>query len=217
MTLLNRLVNSQRNREFNSGNIQNFFSDIDLSNFKKKRILEVGCGNGYVGIEIKKIYNSEVFSCDLLEPENSNLKNEVKFVKGDISYLDLKDFGNKGFDLIFSYRMFLHLPAIEKIKIISNLYYNFLKPGGILLIDFAGNVEEEKYFEISKEDNLIIDEIKKDNNIGLNLIQINKKYFFEKDLALLDKNLSDIEKEKIIRGDFDKFKFESITLMIIKK
>lgn len=103
-----------------------------------KRILEVGCGNGFVAEEIVKVFSVELdaidFSPELIELAKqrniSNAKGRVQFAQQDI----LKLTKEKEYDLIFTERCLQNLVSWEDQKVGLANIIRALKPNGIFIM-----------------------------------------------------------------------------------
>lgn len=123
-------------------NIKIFLDDYgwDLNEFRnflstRKRILDVGCGTGYISNWISSETNAEVFGVDISTSVDearkhfcSNDKQNLQFIQADIAELPFK---NEFFDLIVCKEVIHHTP--EPRKNFSKLA-NLLAPGGVIHI-----------------------------------------------------------------------------------
>lgn len=178
---IERLKESQRNRDFDSFQIKEFFKYEKLTSFNNKRVLEVGCGNARTLIGLKNKINAKVYGCDILDIDIVENKNQINFVNKNIFDMSLSDVDNDGFDFIYSFRMFLYLEPEQKLKLFRKLYSDFLKIGGVLLIDFTGDVRKNSYSETTKEDLKLISYLMAQYNERLELITLD--YPFEQALT----------------------------------
>jgi len=171
---LDRLQNSNRYRKLNFKEVQTFFNLIDLKFLlktgffsKQKTILDIGCGFGFIPFEFKQRYNVKAYGVDIINPlndifidgENSKLKKKaetiiknINFIEKDILSLKVSDVNNNKFDFIYSFRTFMYLKYDTRLELVKNLYDNFLKIGGTMLIDLSGsssknNLTEQDLFE----------------------------------------------------------------------
>ena len=107
-------------------------------NFKQGRILDSGCGPGFIIIELAKRFNSsEFYGIDLSDPllEIANEKNKktglierVKFIKADVLSVPFPD---NYFDFVININM-LHLVE-DPVKMLNEIE-RILKPGGFFYI-----------------------------------------------------------------------------------
>ena len=207
--------NMMRERDFDNLHVQSFFSDLEDFEFKNKRVLELGCGKGNTLIDIKQKFNSNCFGVDLENFVEDKQKDKFSLVEKNLLNISLNDFDKKGFDFIFSFRVFMYLNYVEKLSVLENIYNNLLVFGGIALIDFAGSVNNNAV--ITSEDKMFLELFKYKNleKLGFNMI-LSKKYIFDKNHALKfakDKN----EIRLIKKGIFnDEIVFESFSILIQK-
>lgn len=108
----------------------------------KGSILDVGCGSG---IPVCKILSPKykIIGIDISEKQIKLAKKNVPtgtFIKKDI--LDYESDRNS-INAIISFYTLFHIPK-EKHQNVLSKYYDWLKPGGILLITLA-NVDEDAY------------------------------------------------------------------------
>ena len=211
---IERLKQSQRDRYLDSVQIKEFFIDMNLNDFKNKRVLEVGCGNGYVLVGLKKNNEIKPYGIDLFDIEVLENKKYINFVKKDIFEANLKDFENEGFDFIYSFRMFAYLTHEEKFKLFNKLYREFLKPGGVMLIDIGGSVYEDQFRDLSSEDSYLRSRLI--SLYDLDLKVFSKEYIFDKDLALM-KETKIFHWINILIGVYNRKKYKSMTLRIVKR
>lgn len=147
---------------------------------KKIKILDVGCGTGYMTYFISK-RNPNInitcidFSEEMLKTTKGRVKN-VKTIKHDISNGIPKSISNEKFDFIISTYAFHHFDNDKKIELI-NLFKDILNEYGKIIIgDIAfknlkeKNECENRFFDIwdSSEDYIIFENFEKNlkvNNI----------------------------------------------------
>lgn len=110
------------------------------------QILDLGCGNGRLLKSLEEIADFSYIGLDncsaLIEkaqemqetekPETKKLRENIKFIHGDI--LNLKNFSNNKFDVIFMLASFHHLPTKEMRADLLTQIKRILKPGGFLIM-----------------------------------------------------------------------------------
>ncbi|MEM7662158.1 MAG: class I SAM-dependent methyltransferase [Pseudomonadota bacterium] len=116
------------------------------SDFKPKRILDMGCGLGHNVLPIAEAFpDAEIIAVDagapmlrygLARAKTMGIEN-VTFIQGDVSKLD--QFEDESFDWIQS-TMFLHETSYKTMPMIFAESQRLLKPGGIVL-----HVEQPQY------------------------------------------------------------------------
>ncbi len=208
------MENMQRSRTLDSDHIQEFFKDINLDQIKRKRILEIECGQGKVAYELKKRHNCKVYCIDLKDYVSNEMKKEIKLIIKNATNVKLNDFDDEGFDFIYSFRAFTHLKFQEKLKIIEIIHNNLLKIGGVAIIDFAGETSDPS--KISSQDSNIFS-LFNDLNLNDKGFQVMlKKYKFDKKLAL-ESAKTEKEVEIINNGKLNgTIQFESFSIIINK-
>lgn len=117
----------------------------------KRAFLEIGCGNGFMLEEAKKIGFSKVFGIEpsrhAVEQANNSIKKEIV-----VDMLRPGLFPARTFDLIAAFQVFDHIA--EPNNFLKNCY-NFLAPGGILLL--MNHDVEAISAKILREKNPIVD------------------------------------------------------------
>jgi len=106
--------------------------------FEKGKILDSGCGFGGMDIALaKRIPGCEIIGIDLSDPlldyanssvSNTNLKNRLKFKKGDVQKIPFED---NTFDVVFSVNM---VHWVDDSIVMLNEIKRVLKPNGYLFI-----------------------------------------------------------------------------------
>jgi SAM-dependent methyltransferase len=118
----------------------------NLSDFKPKRILDLGCGLGHNVLPIAEAYpDAEVIAVDVGAPmlryglarAKSLGVDNVTFVQGNVE--SLKAYPDGSFDWVQS-TMFLHETSYKALQAIFKETHRLLKPGGIVL-----HVEQPQY------------------------------------------------------------------------
>lgn len=121
---VNRKKKSERNIQILESDLRN----IDLK--KIKRVLEIGCGAGFVSSYLAENYDIEVYGTDF-DNEQIQLANKLQ-PKSELLYYQVEDatklsFNDSSFDLVISQYVFHHIPNWkETFKEISRV----LIPGG---------------------------------------------------------------------------------------
>lgn len=119
--------------------VDHMFASIDLSH---KKVLDVGCGFGGVGIYLAEKFDVEIVGVDI-EPymtaaANSFLKKHQNLLKGRVSFHTLADpfrldeFQDETFDIVFCKESFYNVPMENKQAYLSEIYRK-LKPGGTII------------------------------------------------------------------------------------
>ena len=160
----------------------------------KLKVLDIGCGNGRlinflkllgINYEYKGIDNSEGQINEALkntEANRVNKKNSIHFEMGDI--LNLSNFKEEEFDIVFCIAIFHHLPSKEtRNKGLKNIY-RVLKKEGLLMMT-SWNLFQLKYikylFDVNKYKNInqrSISDIKKEKFNWLDNFSFNLKDTF---------------------------------------
>ena len=104
--------------------------------FKDKKVLDVGSGNGYV-LSKYASEGAEVFGIDITEAgiELCRKRFEILDLKGDFRIADAEDipFPDNSFDCVCSMGVLHHVPNTQKAL---DEIYRVLKPGGRLIVMF---------------------------------------------------------------------------------
>jgi SAM-dependent methyltransferase len=109
----------------------------DATGFVGRTALDVGCGPGqYAKLLMEEGFTVELVdtSKDMLEQARQHLGLPVLPPTRDIYNLR-RDFKKESFDLIFACAMMVHVP-LEKADGIYQSFYQLLKPGGLLFVNF---------------------------------------------------------------------------------
>ena len=151
-------------------NIQILESDLRNMDLKKiKRVLEIGCGVGFVSSYLAENYDMEVYGTDY-DSEQIQLANKLQ-PKLERLYYQVEDviklsFNDSSIDLVISQNVFHHIPDWEKTikeisrvltpggyfnwidltipKLVRNIFNPFVKKYGLYTID-----DVERYIEIN--------------------------------------------------------------------
>lgn len=109
-----------------------------LSNGKK--VLDVGCGNGYSTIRFAEKYNSDFIGIDFVDDmvcaardmaDEHNIIGKIEFQVGDVTNIG---FADDTFDIVISERCLLNLPNREMQWQAMSEISRVLKPGGTYLM-----------------------------------------------------------------------------------
>ena len=123
--------------------------------WKDKRILDIGCSNGYITSEILKLTQAiEIIGIDIESDRISKateLKHKIgesrlKFFKADST--NLSRFDDNSFDGIFSNMTFQQISP-EKLPVAFKEVKRLLKPSGLAIINFNQR-KSDATFEINK-------------------------------------------------------------------
>ena len=119
--------------------IESLKDSYEIHEFKKfsgKKVLDVGCGNGYV-LERFARENAEVYGIDItpMSIKLCHQRFDFKELKGDFIVANAEEipFPDNYFDCITSMGVLHHVPNTE--KAVSEIY-RVLKPGGKLIVMF---------------------------------------------------------------------------------
>lgn len=124
-----------------------------IKKYNPKRVMDVGCGNGYS----TKVFANKFLSINFVGIDYSpemifqakiNQGNNCNFSEGDVLYVESLPEGK--FDLIFTQRCLQNIPDYEKQKIaINNLLFKLSKSGILLLMECSKDgVEKLNNFRI---------------------------------------------------------------------
>lgn len=111
-------------------------------------VLDAGCGEGNVAINLAEKYGLRIYGVDLLDfavnkaiskSKELNLQNKVRFKIGDYTELDFPD---KTFDGIYTMETLVHVPNYKKAL---KEFYRVLKPNGKLVL-FEYSMASRKKF-----------------------------------------------------------------------
>jgi ubiquinone/menaquinone biosynthesis C-methylase UbiE len=137
MTRLEKVfVNRKRKSEGNIKKLESDFKFLDVSKIQK--VLELGCGIGFVSSYLAKTYHFKVYGTDY-DPEQIQIARQVQpelehlvFQVEDATHLSFQD---SEFDLVISQNVFHHIPDWERaVEEISRV----LRTGGVLIwLDLA--------------------------------------------------------------------------------
>lgn len=104
--------------------------------FKGKKVLDVGCGNGYV-LSKYAAEGSDVFGIDITQAgiDLCRMRFELLGLKGDFQVADAQDipFPDNTFDCVCSMGVLHHVPDTQKAL---DEIHRVLKPGGRLIVMF---------------------------------------------------------------------------------
>ena len=105
-------------------------------NFKDKKVLDVGCGNGYV-LSKYATEGAEVFGIDITDVGVELCSKRFRYMKlnGDFRVADAEDipFPDDTFDCVCSMGVLHHVPNTQKAL---DEIFRVLKPGGRLIVMF---------------------------------------------------------------------------------
>ena len=99
------------------------------------KVLEIGCGNGYTAEQIIKNLDINLECIDTCEDFIKTAKKRninVKFNRGDI--LNLTNYKDNSFDIVFTERCLINLPSWNKQKQALNEIHRVLKTGRFYLM-----------------------------------------------------------------------------------
>ena len=134
-----------RNKE-----LEHISNAIDL--FENDRILEVGCGNGYVArnllCDIKSNYVGLDFNRDMIELANKIKLDDSHFIRSDVCDLP---FGKGTFDFIFSERCLINLEDWNNQMSALQQIFNSLSSGGHYLM-IESFVEPQEKLDQARDD-----------------------------------------------------------------
>ncbi|MFC1780525.1 class I SAM-dependent methyltransferase [Patescibacteria group bacterium] len=111
-----------------------FINEIEIDIVKKygkgKKTLEIGCGTGIILNEVNK-FAKEAIGIDLSSGMLEDAKKKGLNVKR--ANATKLPFGDKSFDVVYSFKVLAHIPEIE--KVISETH-RVLKDDGIAILEF---------------------------------------------------------------------------------
>ena len=116
-----------------------------LENFEYEKLLDVGCGTGFLIEILKKQKDAEYYGLDLspkmIEIAKAKFDGGVQLVEGSADYLPYPD---NTFDVVCCVQSFHHYPYPEKAM---SEAYRVLKPGGIYILSDTGCSGIAKLFD----------------------------------------------------------------------
>lgn len=151
--------------------IQNFFR-LPAVQKNCKKVLEIGCGNGYTLSHLQPVFSNYTFSGldfseDLLKIAKSRNIPGVKFEQGDARKLP---FDKESFDVIYTERCIINLLSWEEQQQALNEMHRILRKGGYILFMESFS---EGYLNLNKAR----------NELGLDSIPMpHHNLYFEKEL-----------------------------------
>jgi len=105
-------------------------------NVKGKKILDLGCGNGYMARALSKkgaIVTASDISSDIIDlAERRGVNKKIKFLVHDAS--DLKQYPDNSFDIVIANMMIFYVKNLD--KMMSGIA-RILKPGGKFIFSFS--------------------------------------------------------------------------------
>ena len=135
----NEFTKTQIDNINHSNSYDRFFNETGLKNtqFKNKKVLEVGSGAGRFTNVLMKHTSAEVHSVDSSDSVFANLKNNIEYNKKRLNIYkatvyDLP-FVEGQFDIVICFGVIQHTPNIK--KTIDNLCKQ-VKPSGLIIVDF---------------------------------------------------------------------------------
>lgn len=123
------------NYDYLISSVKKVFRDFKIS--KEAKILDTGCGNGYIISEINRIGYKDIWAFDLSKSGIDIAKNKFEQIKDRFIIHDVYDqilphgFPENNYDLIISIEVIEHL--YDPQRYMKNIYH-WLKPGGILIL-----------------------------------------------------------------------------------
>jgi 2-polyprenyl-3-methyl-5-hydroxy-6-metoxy-1,4-benzoquinol methylase len=148
----------------------------DLTVFKGKKVLEVGCGSGrFTEIMLKE--DATVFAVDLSSAVEANYENCKEFSNYSVCQANVYElpFSTESFDIVICIGVIQHTPDTEKtIEALSR----YVKPSGMLIIDHYTYGYPDTFFRKRIRRRLLKKDAKYAFNYSENLVK--KLYPFHK-------------------------------------
>jgi ubiquinone/menaquinone biosynthesis C-methylase UbiE len=145
-----------------------------LKNFirktKPKKILDIGCGNGWSTIHVRPSTQHEIFGIDFNEEAIAYARdlvatNQLEGFSFDIGDLEKLDFGDSYFDMIYSKRALSNLPSVRRQQMAISECARALRKGGFFYIQDLFMEGHQNLNKLRKKFNL--PEIKKPRHANL--------------------------------------------------
>ncbi|KAL5118912.1 hypothetical protein ACEQ8H_003235 [Pleosporales sp. CAS-2024a] len=131
--------------------IRQMIQQLDQDGVSSARVLELGCGNGVPATQFLLENEKPRFSVTgndlssaqitLARANLARFKHRIQLMEGDMLALT---FPEASWDVVTAFYSVFHLPRREQTLLVKNIY-SWLRPGGFLLSNFAGEeVEQEQ-------------------------------------------------------------------------
>lgn len=110
---------------------------------KGARVLDAGCGEGFVALHLARDFGYQLRGIDILDWSIENAKSNAKKLKADIDFATMDysntNFADNTFDGVYTLETLVHSTDYKKTL---KEFYRILKPGGVL-VNFEYVLDDE--------------------------------------------------------------------------